>query len=383
MENHALVSPSPDAQRIHEELVASCREGKVIEHRVAILLARLHQQGLHRELGFVSVHEYAERRLDITPRQSREMVHIGRMLPEFPQVDAAFAEGRIGWTKAREILRVATPETEEAWVERAATVTSRVLEDQVARSVRGDPPPGSDDRRRAPERRRVTFEMSSADANSLFAALEMLRQQSEVSRHDVDDGMLLAALAARVLHEAHDTTAPSAERYRILIEQCPQCGRTEGADATLAESVLSEAQCDAELVDLRPGSTHGHASRTIPPAIRRAVLGRDRYQCTVPGCTNRLWLDIHHLVHRKHGGAHTLANLIAICTVHHRMVHDGQMDIRWNGDVLTFLFPDGRIESVRRPRHDPRGSPSAPGGPDLLDEVVSTTEGGGGGAAPP
>jgi len=364
-----MQQPSADALKLHEELLAACREGKVIEHRVAVRLARMHRHMHHRELGFASIHEYAENSLDLSPRQSRELLHIGVMLPDFPQVDAAFAEGKIGWTKAREILRVATPETEEAWVERAASVTSRTLEDQVIRSARGDAPPEPDGRYRAPERRRVVFDMSTEDANALRAALAVLRAQCGVTADDVDDGTLLASLAARVHHEAPDTIAASAERYRILIEHCPRCGRTEGADTVLAESVLSEAQCDAELVDLRPGSTQGHVTRTVPPATRRAVLGRHRYKCVAPGCRNRVWLDIHHLVHREHGGSHTSANLLPLCTVHHHMVHRGQLAIRWDGDILEFNYPDGRKVTVPRPRLDPRGSGSVQ--VDLQAEVTS------------
>jgi hypothetical protein len=275
-------------------------------------------------------------------------------------VDAAFAEGKIGWTKAREILRVATPETEAAWVDRATTVSSRTLEHQVARSVQGDLPPDSLEQQRAPQRRRVTFDMSSEDAKALFAALAILRQQSGVSDDEVDDSTLLATLAARVLHEAGDTTAPSAERYRVLIEHCPRCGRTEGADSEVDELAVGEAQCDAELVDLRSGSSHGHATRTIPPATRRAVLARDRYQCVVPGCRNRLWLDIHHLVGREHGGMHTLANLVSLCTVHHRMAHAEQLVIWRDGDTLHFRFANGRTASRHSPVPDPRGSRSKP-----------------------
>jgi hypothetical protein len=340
----------------------------VIEHRVAVLLARMHQAKLQRELGFTTVVEYAEHYLDLTRRQARELLHIGVMLQDFPKVDAAFAEGKIGWTKAREILRVATPDTEDAWIGRAISVSSRVLEDQVMRSVRGDLPPQDGDRRREPQRRRVTFEMSSADANVLYAALAMLRQQSNVGHADIEDGRLLASLAARVLREAEEGPSPATgERYRILVEHCPNCGTTEGANEDLAQEVVEEAQCDAEVVDLRPGPRHGRESRTIPPALRRAVLARDRWTCVVPGCTNRVYLDLHHVVPWSEGGRHTLAHLAAICTTHHAMLHAGQMSMGREGDTLWFEFPDGRSVRIHHPAHpDSRESGSAP---DVEDKI--------------
>jgi hypothetical protein len=42
--------------------------------------------------------------------------------------------------------------------------------------------------------------------------------------------------------------------------------------------------------------------------VRRAVLQRDGHRCQVPGCTNRLWLDIHHLAYRRDGGDHSEDN---------------------------------------------------------------------------
>ncbi len=362
MVSHAPRPPSPEAQANHDALVASCRDAKIIEHRVAVLLAKMWAHGHHRELGFASIHDYAVHVLELSVRQSRALLHIGRALPEFPHLGAAFAEGKIGWTKAREIVRVATPDTEAAWLNRATQVSSRILEDQVAHSARGDGPPDPDDPPpKARERRRVTFDMSTADANTVFQALAILREQSGASYDKVDDGMLLASLATRVLHESNNAAAPSAERYRVLLELCPRCGTAEGAHEELTESVRSEAQCDAELVDMQPGDTLGHMTKTIPAATRRAVLGQYRYRCAVPGCRNRVWLDLHHLVHREHGGGHTLANIVPLCPVHHRMVHAKQLSIWRDGDLLWFRFPDGRSVSIRRPVRGPRGSRS-PGG---------------------
>jgi hypothetical protein len=36
-----------------------------------------------------------------------------------------------------------------------------------------------------------------------------------------------------------------------------------------------------------------HASQTVPPALRRAVLTRDRHRCTAQGCTHATFVDVH------------------------------------------------------------------------------------------
>jgi 5-methylcytosine-specific restriction endonuclease McrA len=163
------------------------------------------------------------------------------------------------------------------------------------------------------------------------------------------------------LREADESPTPATgERYRILLEQCPQCGLVEGANEELAHAVISEAQCDAEIVDMRQGPQQGRASRTITPALRRAVLARDRGTCVVPGCKNRVYVDLHHLLPRAAGGRHTMDNIVSLCTTHHRMQHAHQMAMGRDGDTLWFEFPDGRSVRLHHPAQpDSRGSRSA------------------------
>ena len=101
------------AAQIHERLLDNRRIHRQAEHELAVLLAELADRRLYAELGYASVFDYADRALDIPARQARDLVRIGRHLPELPTLAAALAAGQLGWTKAREIVSVATPETEE------------------------------------------------------------------------------------------------------------------------------------------------------------------------------------------------------------------------------------------------------------------------------
>ena len=84
-------------------------------------------------LGYGTLAAYGEAELQRTSRQVKDLESLGRRMAELPAVERAFAEGDLGWTKARELLRVVTPDVEEAWVERAKGLTNRQLEEQVAR----------------------------------------------------------------------------------------------------------------------------------------------------------------------------------------------------------------------------------------------------------
>ena len=85
----------------------------------------------------------------------------------------------------------------------------------------------------------------------------------------------------------------------------------------------------------------GARTRTIPPAIRRALHHRDR-GCRFPGCGVSFGQG-HHIRHWAQGGLTTLSNLAMLCRRHHRAVHEEGYQVERQPDgELRFLRPDGR-----------------------------------------
>ena len=85
----------------------------------------------------------------------------------------------------------------------------------------------------------------------------------------------------------------------------------------------------------------GRKTRTIPPAIRRALAARG-HTCRFPGCDCR-HCDAHHVRHWADGGATRLDNLVLLCRRHHRAVHEEGFTVALldNGDA-RFCQPDGQ-----------------------------------------
>jgi hypothetical protein len=85
----------------------------------------------------------------------------------------------------------------------------------------------------------------------------------------------------------------------------------------------------------------GRKTRSIPPAIQRALQRRDG-GCRFPGCTCTRFVDAHHIQHWADGGETSMNNLVLLCRKHHRLVHEGGFGI---GKSLTgeffFTHPDG------------------------------------------
>ena len=104
--------------------------------------------------------------------------------------------------------------------------------------------------------------------------------------------------------------------------------------------------CDAATVTMHHGSGGeildvGRRTRTISPALRRALAARDR-QCRFPGCGN-LRVDAHHVEHWADGGRTALDNLVLLCRRHHRAVHEEGFRVTVDAaGGVRFLRPDGR-----------------------------------------
>lgn len=175
------------------------------------------------------------------------------------------------------------------------------------------------------------------------------------------------------ISEKHKTGTP----YRITLHHMPEANLTwvEGTDGSrnkVSDQVLSMALCDAEILDLGeepekksdptwkmetrgnlqmeiskeshnktcPEKDHlsygPRLKRTIAPTLKRQVIERDMNQCTVPGCSNKMYLHAHHIKPVSRGGKNRKENLTILCSYHHKEVHEGNLTITGNapGEIV-------------------------------------------------
>ena len=95
----------------------------------------------------------------------------------------------------------------------------------------------------------------------------------------------------------------------------------------IAAAAARRLACDASVTRIVFGPRSepldvGRRTPVVPPAIRRAVVARDRH-CRFPGCDRpHAWCDAHHIAHWAEGGATSVANLLLLCRRHHRLAHE-------------------------------------------------------------
>jgi hypothetical protein len=92
----------------------------------------------------------------------------------------------------------------------------------------------------------------------------------------------------------------------------------------------------------------GRKTPVVSPALRRALIVRDR-GCRFPGCDRpHAWCDAHHVRHWADGGPTALTNLVLLCRRHHRRIHDG-FGVRMEAGQPVFSRPDGTLLPDRAP----------------------------------
>jgi 5-methylcytosine-specific restriction endonuclease McrA len=180
----------------------------------------------------------------------------------------------------------------------------------------------------------------------------------------------LALLAETALHHHGVDPGAPGERYQVVVHvDAPaladpdQPGQSVLEDGTHVSAETSRRlACDASRVVMRHGRDGrvvevDARTRTIPPALRRALHHRDR-DCRFPGCGVRFGQG-HHIRHWTQGGPTTLSNLALLCRRHHRAVHEEgyQLDRQPDGE-LRFRRPDGQL------------LPEVPSPPEVPDDPV-------------
>ena len=99
----------------------------------------------------------------------------------------------------------------------------------------------------------------------------------------------------------------------------------------------------------------GRKTRSVPPALRRALASRDR-GCRFPGCTNHRTVDAHHIQHWANGGATSLDNLVQLCRHHHRLLHEGGYTVTKAAPASSSAAPTAARSNRSRGHHEAAAS---------------------------
>jgi hypothetical protein len=386
MQSHApSLFPTPERvaalERLGDEIALLSAHLDAATARLLDLIRQFDARGGWNS-GFRTCAAWLSWRVGLDLGAARERVRVARALGTLPLLVEALARGELSYAMVRALTRVATPETEARLlgVGRAGTAA------HVERIVRGwlSVDRGAEARETALRharrglrvyqdedgmvvvRGRLEPEVGALLMQALAAARETLYQRARVPDGEGGRGNIsaemsplaqrqadaLALVAESALHHGLDPGAPG-ERYQVVVHvdasvvaDPAQPGQSVLEDgARVSPETSQRLACDASRVVMRHDDDGrvveiGARTRTIPPALRRALLHQDR-GCRFPGCGVRVGQG-HHLQHWAQGGPTTLSNLALLCRRHHRAVHEEGFQVARGPDgALRFRRPDG------------------------------------------
>ena len=383
----------PDARLEDDfaELQRSCEQLEVERLR---RLAEIERRATFKRDGHLSAASWLASQFKVGWGTARESVRTARALEEMPETRQALEEGDVSMSGAKVLLaaRDADPDefrdSEKQLVEAARIHSTNDLQRIAAywrQAVEREQALDSDEKVR--ERRRlhasVTFlgmvrldgDLDPETGETLLTALRaVLDAESRSSRTGGD--RTPAQRRADALGEICRQWLDLGERQSVGGER-PHLTVTVDADAlrdgaaTVGDgrgntseldhvgpvhpSVGRRLACDASIMRVVMAAPSepldvGRRTPVIPPAMRRAVIVRDRC-CRFPGCDRpHTWCDAHHVIHWAHGGPTALPNLLLLCRRHHRMVHEpGGFRLDLLDGVPVFRRPDGSALEDRGP----------------------------------
>jgi hypothetical protein len=129
----------------------------------------------------------------------------------------------------------------------------------------------------------------------------------------------------------------------------------EGAGPISIETA-ERLTCDSRRLAIQPWGrdlVHSRVGRCASYAQHRALHKRSGH-CQYPGCTAARELEAHHVTACECGGATELANLILLCSRHHKLLHDHHIHTSGNAEYPTFTDDDGRTITTNQPHAPPR-----------------------------
>jgi hypothetical protein len=322
---------------------------------------------------------------------AREKVRVARALEKLPKVSAAMESGNLSYSKAREITRIATVETEDYLLMIAEHGTAQHVEKFVRAYRRCQEAEELSREQRQQQNRRVSFRYDDDGSLILDCRLPAeagakIMKALDIAVEDVPAGTLgddeervsfsarradaLALVAESFLaHGAID--ARGADRHQIVVHVAEEtlrdrvagCCQIEHGPSIAAETARRMA-CDASVVELTENENGepldvGRKTRTISAPLRRALNARDN-GCRFPGCANTRYMDCHHIKHWANGGETKPGNLVSLCRFHHHAVHEGGATIEWLDDgALRFALKNGEVMDSTKPVcAQPNGDPT-------------------------
>jgi len=344
----ALASGLSDKDLVTRIAALAREEREATAELVAHLAALDTRPSLYAALGYGSLFSYCTEALRLSEDATCNRIYVARACRRFPVFLGALASGEMSLTSIRILSPYLTPENHQDVLARASGRSRREIEalvaelaprPDVATSVRKLPTP-------APKPLPATTPCSpatpteSASGRSSEAALafaaspvpfvpacrpvvettspDRYRVQFTIGKESHDKLRRVQALLRREIPDG-DPGAIFDRGLTLLLEK--------------VEGKLAAASKPRAPRPIRPGADRRTAgptldSRNVPSDVKRGVVRRDGGQCAFVSrdghrCTERTFLEFHHILPYALGGLATVENISLRCRRHNQ--YEGEL----------------------------------------------------------
>lgn len=330
------------------------------ELELSLHVLHFHRADGWRRLGYATETQYARERLGMSRSSFLARRALALRLEKLPAIGDALGASQIGVEAAVQLVRVATPNTQAAWVERARTRTMKHLREEVAAArvaVRW-----SGDAECPPPEQRELDAFHALERAVVSGGCHRPRHRGEEASQDVRES---------ATNESQRTDPAWAHRrpWRVMLSSLASWLAAGGVrtSAAPANTPGSRYGASSGRVTLHLKMFRGTRAwwrelealsrRCLPRTVSwlrflclsvwRAwrhlldsqvayahIYARDRHRCMSPVC-NRQDVTPHHLTFRSAGGGDEDENVASVCTwCHLHGIHGGRIRATGTADLI-------------------------------------------------
>ena len=400
-------APRPPVRPTIDDLDADiCRLAQQINsasYRLLMLVREFDDRLGWAKWSFTNCAEWLAWRCGLSLSAAREKVRAAQALRELPAISAAFADGRLSYSKVRALTRAAELGDEQLLLDYALQATAAQVEERC-RQIRNVAPESAAAAMRRWMQRSLTVWRNESHG-TMTIKLEVPVEEGELIAHAIDRAVAageaasgpefaavdwhaqqadaLVAVAKAYLGGEHACSCTSgsrnladgttdadssegehadratagepprprtatADHYQVFVHVDETALRGGPGRTDLPLETVRRLLCDGSAVAVvedergTPLSV-GRKQRMTSASLKRALWARDR-GCAFPGCHRMRYVDAHHIRHWADGGETSLDNLTLLCSHHHRLLHEGSFSAARGADgTLCFRRADGRV----------------------------------------
>ncbi len=339
MHNNYVINKAVIIQKTHKLALEAAKKFKRAEAELLDVIIKIDEHRVFVAMGYSSLFTYCVSALGLTEGVAYNFVNVARKSKEVPELKNSIVKGMLSVTKARKITSVITKSNQETWLKKATTLSSRRLEQEVAKV---NPKEAVKERASYVSEKRLALTLGVSEK----LMLDLRRAQDIESQTQGKPASLEEALE-KVLSIYLEAKDPVRRAKRAVAKKGIKPSDVHTLKNELFTGTVNQTECStinsqedkngreiSSDVSLKIDHIKNPATlicpslptcsvRTlVPSASKHQVNLRDEGRCTHAHkngrrCNQKRWLEIHHITPVKNGGLNSPENLTTLCFNHH------------------------------------------------------------------